>query len=135
MEDAEPHAHYSRGEERDRLSAGRGQLEFTRTTEIILRSLPAAPALVADIGDGPGRPRARPGAARRRPAPARYRPPTAAWLHRVTSEGVADRGGPRIRGERNGRGRRAASGSVANGMAADGGLQADRWLTEWRRTE
>jgi SAM-dependent methyltransferase len=55
MEDAELHAHYARGEERDRLSAGRGQLEFTRTTEIILRSLPAAPALVADIGGGPGR--------------------------------------------------------------------------------
>jgi len=37
MEDAEPHAHYSRGEERDRLSAGQGLLEFTRTTEIILQ--------------------------------------------------------------------------------------------------
>jgi hypothetical protein len=58
MEDAdqaELTAHYSRGEERDRLSAGRGLLEFTRTTEIILRFLPAAPALVADIGGGPGR--------------------------------------------------------------------------------
>ena len=55
MEDAELHAHYSRGEERDRLSTGRGLLEFTRTTEIILRFLPAAPALVADIGGGPGR--------------------------------------------------------------------------------
>ena len=42
MEDAELHAHYARGEERDRLSTGRGQLEFTRTTEIILRTLPAA---------------------------------------------------------------------------------------------
>jgi len=41
--------------ERDRLSAGQGLLEFTRTTEIILRFLPAAPALVADIGGGPGR--------------------------------------------------------------------------------
>ena len=55
MEDAELHAHYSRGEERDRLSAGQGLLEFTRTAEIILRCLPAAPALVADIGGGPGR--------------------------------------------------------------------------------
>src|ERR1700734_1925747 len=55
MEDAELHAHYARAEERDRLSTGRGQLEFTRTTEIILRTLPAAPALVADIGGGPGR--------------------------------------------------------------------------------
>ncbi|MFZ0186010.1 MAG: hypothetical protein WAL72_03585 [Streptosporangiaceae bacterium] len=58
MEDAdqaELAAHYSRGEERDRLSAGRGLLEFTRATEIILRFLPAAPALLADIGGGPGR--------------------------------------------------------------------------------
>jgi hypothetical protein len=53
MKDAELHAHYSRGEERDRLSTGRGVLEFTRTTEIILRFLPAVPALVADIGGGP----------------------------------------------------------------------------------
>jgi hypothetical protein len=42
MEDAELYAHYSRGEEGNRLSAGRGLLEFTRTTEIILRFLPAA---------------------------------------------------------------------------------------------
>jgi SAM-dependent methyltransferase len=58
MEDAdlgELSAHYSRGEERDRLSAGRGLLEFIRTTSIILRYLPATPALVADIGGGPGR--------------------------------------------------------------------------------
>ena len=58
MEDgyqAELRAYYSRGEERDRLAAGGGQLEFIRTTEIIGRRLPAAPALVADIGGGPGR--------------------------------------------------------------------------------
>ncbi len=48
-------AHYSRGEERDRLAAGCGRLEFLRTTEILLRRLPPAPALVADIGGGPGR--------------------------------------------------------------------------------
>src|SRR6266566_3302078 len=30
-------------------------LEFTRTTEIVLRRLPAAPGVVADIGGGPGR--------------------------------------------------------------------------------
>src|SRR5208283_972831 len=34
---------------------GRGDLEFTRTTEIVLRRLPAAPAVIADIGGGPGR--------------------------------------------------------------------------------
>lgn len=58
MEDgheAELRAYYSRGEERDRLAAGHRQLEFIRTTEIIGRRLPAAPALVADIGGGPGR--------------------------------------------------------------------------------
>jgi SAM-dependent methyltransferase len=49
-------AHYERGLERDRLStSGRGQLEFERTAEIIGRRLPAAPAVVADIGGGPGR--------------------------------------------------------------------------------
>jgi SAM-dependent methyltransferase len=48
-------AHYERGMERERLSDGRGDLEFTRTTEIVLRRLPAAPAAVADIGGGPGR--------------------------------------------------------------------------------
>jgi 2-polyprenyl-3-methyl-5-hydroxy-6-metoxy-1,4-benzoquinol methylase len=53
--EAELHAYYERGEERDRLAAGRGLLEFTRTTEIVQRRLPAAPALVADIGGGPGR--------------------------------------------------------------------------------
>jgi SAM-dependent methyltransferase len=58
MEDAdlaELSAHYARGEERDRLSAGQGLLEFIRTAEIIGRFLPAAPTLVADIGGGPGR--------------------------------------------------------------------------------
>jgi SAM-dependent methyltransferase len=53
--EAEIHAHYERGEERDRLAGGVGRLEFIRTTEIIGRRLPAVPALVADIGGGPGR--------------------------------------------------------------------------------
>lgn len=49
-------AYYGRGEERQRLEAGpRGALEFERTIEILRRHLPAAPALVADIGGGPGR--------------------------------------------------------------------------------
>jgi len=48
-------AYYARGLERDRLSSARGQLEFARTCEIVLRALPPAPALVADIGGGPGR--------------------------------------------------------------------------------
>lgn len=54
-DDAALRAYYERGMERDRLTDGRGELEFTRTTEIVLRRLPAAPAVVADIGGGPGR--------------------------------------------------------------------------------
>ena len=54
-DDAALRAHYELGMERERLSDGRGDLEFTRTTEIVLRRLPAAPAVVADIGGGPGR--------------------------------------------------------------------------------
>jgi SAM-dependent methyltransferase len=54
-DDAALHAYYERGMERNRLSDGRGELEFTRTTEIVRRRLPAAPAVVADIGGGPGR--------------------------------------------------------------------------------
>jgi SAM-dependent methyltransferase len=49
------HEHYARGEERDRLTEARGMLEFERTTEIVLRQLPAPPSVVADIGGGPGR--------------------------------------------------------------------------------
>ena len=48
-------AYYERGMERDRLTDGRGSLEFIRTCEIVLRQLPAPPAVVADIGGGPGR--------------------------------------------------------------------------------
>ena len=53
--DAEMKAHYDQGNERDRLAAPKGVLEFVRTQEIVLRRLPAAPAVVADIGGGPGR--------------------------------------------------------------------------------
>lgn len=50
------HDYYARGEERARLSVdARGVLEFERSAEIIARRLPAPPALVADIGGGPGR--------------------------------------------------------------------------------
>lgn len=57
MEEAEAplRAYYDQGSERDRLSGGVGRLEFTRTTEIVLRRLPATPGVVADIGGGPGR--------------------------------------------------------------------------------
>ncbi len=50
------HEHYQRGEEADRLvTSGHGQLEFERTQEIVLRHLPPPPAVIADIGGGPGR--------------------------------------------------------------------------------
>jgi SAM-dependent methyltransferase len=53
---AEIEAYYGRGEERDRLAGGPvGIIEFERTKEIILRLLPPGPAVVADIGGGPGR--------------------------------------------------------------------------------
>jgi hypothetical protein len=54
-DDADLRAYYERGMERDRLTDARGRLEFIRTCEIVLRRLPAAPAVVADIGGGPGR--------------------------------------------------------------------------------
>jgi SAM-dependent methyltransferase len=48
--------YYDRGEEADRLELSNGgQLEFERTKEIVLRRLPPPPAVVADIGGGPGR--------------------------------------------------------------------------------
>jgi SAM-dependent methyltransferase len=47
--------YYERSREWDRLAEGRGRLEFLRTTEIVLRNLPPPPAVVADIGGGPGR--------------------------------------------------------------------------------
>lgn len=49
------HAYYGRGEEAGRLDSLLGSIEFERTTEIVQRVLPAAPAVVADIGGGPGR--------------------------------------------------------------------------------
>jgi SAM-dependent methyltransferase len=51
----ELHGHYERGEERDRLLSPFGQVEFTRTCEILERALPPPPAAVADVGGGPGR--------------------------------------------------------------------------------
>jgi ubiquinone/menaquinone biosynthesis C-methylase UbiE len=48
-------AYYTRGLERDRLASGQGALEFTRTQALLERYLPAPPAVVADVGGGPGR--------------------------------------------------------------------------------
>jgi SAM-dependent methyltransferase len=50
------HAYYELGKEADRLGLnGPGRLEFERTQEILLRALPPGPAVVADVGGGPGR--------------------------------------------------------------------------------
>jgi SAM-dependent methyltransferase len=50
------HDYYELGQESGRLaSSPQGELEFERSCEILLRALPAAPAVVADIGGGPGR--------------------------------------------------------------------------------
>ncbi|HEU5153778.1 MAG TPA: class I SAM-dependent methyltransferase, partial [Gemmatimonadales bacterium] len=48
-------AFYSRGLERDRLAGGPGSLEFLRTQVLLQRYLPSPPAVVADVGGGPGR--------------------------------------------------------------------------------
>ncbi len=48
-------AYYARDEERDRLAHGTGRVEFLRTVEIVGRTLPPPPAVIADIGGGPGR--------------------------------------------------------------------------------
>jgi ubiquinone/menaquinone biosynthesis C-methylase UbiE len=53
--DDEIAAYYARGLERDRLGDGPGALEFLRTQVLIERHLPMAPAVVADVGGGPGR--------------------------------------------------------------------------------
>jgi SAM-dependent methyltransferase len=47
--------YYDRGRELGRLAESYGRLEFERTKEIIVRHLPPPPAVVADIGGGPGR--------------------------------------------------------------------------------
>jgi ubiquinone/menaquinone biosynthesis C-methylase UbiE len=48
-------AFYARGLERGRLDAGHGALELLRTQALLERFLPASPAVVADVGGGPGR--------------------------------------------------------------------------------
>jgi ubiquinone/menaquinone biosynthesis C-methylase UbiE len=47
-------AHYDLGVERPRLFSGPGQLEFARTREVIARHFPPPPAVVLDVGGGPG---------------------------------------------------------------------------------
>ena len=47
-------AHYASGYEKQRLDISSGQLERTRTLELLKRLLPAAPATILDVGGGPG---------------------------------------------------------------------------------
>ena len=46
--------HYSSGYEADRLNRQSGQLECERTRELLMRFLPPPPAMVLDVGGGPG---------------------------------------------------------------------------------
>ena len=48
-------AHYTLGNERERLDQPHGIIEFERTKDILGRYLPPTPATIADIGGGPGR--------------------------------------------------------------------------------
>lgn len=47
-------AHYTVGAESGRLFAGHGQLERARTLELFERYLPPPPAVILDVGGGPG---------------------------------------------------------------------------------
>ena len=47
-------AHYEQGDEIRRLSSSLGQLEETRIRDLITRHLPVTPAVVYDVGGGPG---------------------------------------------------------------------------------
>jgi SAM-dependent methyltransferase len=46
--------YYQRGGERDRLADGQGRLEYLRTWDVLTRVLPAAPAVVLDVGGATG---------------------------------------------------------------------------------
>src|SRR4051794_39764187 len=50
----EAQEHYAAGVEVDRLRRGSGRIEVARTQEIVSRFLPPPPAVVFDIGGGPG---------------------------------------------------------------------------------
>ncbi|GAC1349361.1 MAG: hypothetical protein NVSMB27_21770 [Ktedonobacteraceae bacterium] len=46
--------HYASGYEFQRLLQGSGQIELARTQELVMRYLPPPPAVIYDIGGGPG---------------------------------------------------------------------------------
>jgi ubiquinone/menaquinone biosynthesis C-methylase UbiE len=45
---------YGDGKEAERLGSGIGPLEFARTQELVVRFLPSSPAVICDVGGGPG---------------------------------------------------------------------------------
>src|SRR3954468_3745037 len=47
-------AHYGTGYEQERLGRGMSRLELARSQDLLRRCLPPAPAVVMDIGGGPG---------------------------------------------------------------------------------
>jgi ubiquinone/menaquinone biosynthesis C-methylase UbiE len=47
-------AHYASGYEATRVTRGGGRLEYVRTQELVHRFVPPAPAVVLDVGGGPG---------------------------------------------------------------------------------
>ena len=51
---AELLTYYAQGKEADRLARGIGPIEHARTQELVQRFLPAAPAVIHDVGGGPG---------------------------------------------------------------------------------
>src|SRR5262245_60747512 len=46
--------HYASGYEAERLHQGSGRLDRERSRELLVRHLPPAPAVVLDVGGGPG---------------------------------------------------------------------------------
>src|SRR3954471_16389391 len=46
--------YYAQGKEAGRLERGIGPLERARTQEVVQRFLPASPAVIHDVGGGPG---------------------------------------------------------------------------------
>ncbi len=46
--------YYNKGREQHRLSSTEGQLEYSRTQELLTRFLPPPPSVVLDIGGGAG---------------------------------------------------------------------------------
>jgi ubiquinone/menaquinone biosynthesis C-methylase UbiE len=54
MLDPDVLAYYDEGEEQSRLARGSGRLEAARTRDLLTRHLPPSPAVVLDVGGGPG---------------------------------------------------------------------------------